>query len=503
MSLANLPGVTLSDRPTMKIAPVRPAKPSTAPEPEPRAGLRARLWLGCIAGGAAAGFGSLWVLGTRVTPGAVDTAQLLAWLSGVAFVSVLIGLALAAWLDHHVVGQLRIMVRALRTGRVSELRGLPAGGGWGELGDLAEEIQSALSRLRTVGHAAEEIEQLRGQLAAMQLAADRWLASETWEAPAISGGALAELNEALARGFARRAVVDEQNRDAAQQVAGELSAAIADAQESATQAERGFVEATAMLTTVRELQRLSGELQNSLDQLGAAPTPASDGDAARAAIEELVEASQASVDSIGRAMLRVHDVSAQVQTLSNRATLIAIQAVSAPAREGAVADENAGELKQLAQDVRAITDRTAMFADDIDLAVTDAMETMAAARARALQRLEGAGVTTPAPGRERAYDDAQRLLERVREMVQDAARKGERLSAAGERTSRAAERLSRRVETEAGEAAAMHVRLTPVGDAASAAPPAAGLRLMSVETAAEPSAIAPPARPSREEEGRP
>ena len=53
MSLANLPGVTLSDRPTMKIAPVRPAKPSNAPEPEPRAGLRARLWLGCIAGGAA------------------------------------------------------------------------------------------------------------------------------------------------------------------------------------------------------------------------------------------------------------------------------------------------------------------------------------------------------------------------------------------------------------------------------------------------------------------
>ena len=138
-------------------------------------------------------------------------------------------------------------------------------------------------------------------------------------------------------------------------MAGELTAAIADAQESATQAERGFVEATAMLTTVRELQRLSGELQNSLDQLGAAPAPASDGDAARAAIEELVEASQASVDSIGRAMLRVHDVSAQVQTLSNRATLIAIQAVSAPAREGVGAAEKPGAHKAHAQGVRAST----------------------------------------------------------------------------------------------------------------------------------------------------
>ncbi len=486
----------------MKIAPVRPAKPVSSPEPEPRAGLRARLWLGCVAGGAAAGLGSLWVMGTRITPGAVDTAQLLAWLSGVAFVAVLAGLALAAWLDHHVVGQLRILLRALRTGRVSELRGLPSGGGWGELGDLAEEVQSTLTRMRTVGHAAEEIEQLRGQLAAMQLAADRWLASETWEAPAIPTGALAELNDTLARGFARRAVVDEQNRDAAQQVAGELAAALADAQESATQAERGFVEATAMLTTVRELQRLSGELQAALDQLGATAAPSSDGQAARAAIEELVDASQESVQSIGRAMLRVHDVSAQVQSLSNRATLIAIQAVSAPAREGAAADENAVELKQLAQDVRAITDRTATFADDIDLAVTDAMETMAAARARALQKLDVAGVTAPPAGRERTYDDAQRLLERVREMVQDAARKGERLSAAGERTSRAAERLSRRVEAEAGEAAAMRVRLTPTGEAAPATP-AAGLRLLPVENTAEPPANDAPARGTREEEGRP
>ena len=70
-------------------------------------------------------------------------------------------------------------------------------------------------------------------------------------------------------------------------MAGRLSAAIADAQESATQAERGFVEATAMLTTVRELQRLSGELQNALDQLARRPRRARTNDAARGAIEEL------------------------------------------------------------------------------------------------------------------------------------------------------------------------------------------------------------------------
>ena len=54
---------------------------------------------------------------------------------------------------------------------------------------------------------------------------------------------------------------------------------------------------------------------------------------------------------------------------------------------------------------------------------------------------------------------ALRLLERVREMVQDAAAKGERLSAAGERASRAAERLVRRLEEEAGTLDGLAMRL--------------------------------------------
>lgn len=479
-------------------------RPASSAQAEPRAGLRLRLWLGCLAGGAIAGFGSLWVLGTRVNPGAVDPAELLAWLSGVAFLAVLSGLLLAAWLDHHIVGQLRVMVRALQTGRVSELRGLPSSSGWGELGDLSEAVQDLLTRQRTASRAAEEVEQLRGQLAAMQLAADRWITTETWDAPVIEHGALAELNEALSRGFTRRANVDDQNRDAAAQVAQELAAALADAQESATQAERGFVEATAMLTTVRELQRLSTELQVPLDLLAQPGAVHANGGVpgAREALEELVEASQSSVGAIGRAMLRVHDVAGEVQTLSNRATLIAIQAVSAGAREaGTAGDEIAAELKQLARDVREITDRTASFAQDIEMAVTEAAQHMGGARARALARLEAAPAIPNVPGRERASDDAQRLLERVREMVQDATRKGERLSAAGERTSRAAERLSRRVEAEASEAAAMHVRLKPVGEAAAPSP--AGLRLIPIET--QSSAPVPPAerRLSREDEGRP
>jgi hypothetical protein len=150
---------------------------------------------------------------------------------------------------------------------------------------------------------------------------------------------------------------------------------------------------------------------------------------------------------------------------------VAIHAVSGSRATSAGDDDDvAVELKQLVRDVREATDRTAQFAIEIEAAVAEAGQRMHAARERAVTRLEErAPAVTPASGT-RAYDDAQRLLERVREMVQDAARKGERLSAAGERASRAAERLSRRVSEESTEAQALAMRLQPVGtDAGGAA----------------------------------
>ena len=45
------------------------------------------------------------------------------------------------------------------------------------------------------------------------------------------------------------------------EIAAELERSLGDARESTEQAERGFVEATSLLTTVRELQRLESELR--------------------------------------------------------------------------------------------------------------------------------------------------------------------------------------------------------------------------------------------------
>ena len=54
-------------------------------------------------------------------------------------------------------------------------------------------------------------------------------------------------------------------------------------------------------------------------------------------------------------------------------------------------------------------------------------------------------------------------VERLREMVQDAARKGERMSESQEKVSSAVQRVSRRIEEEARDIEGLVARLTPMG----------------------------------------
>ncbi len=478
--------------------------------PEPRElreaslSLKLRIWAACIASGAVAGLGSLWVLGTHGGPG-VGAAALVGWLSGVAFASVVTGFLMAMWLDHHVVGQLRGLLRGVHTGRVGELRGLPAASGWGELSELAESLQAILATQRRSSRAYEELETTRKQMTVLQEALEHWVREESWVAPALEEGALADLADTLGNGLSRRHAVEQQNREVAEQVARELVVSLADAQESAEQSERGFVEATALLTTVRELQRLSGELTTSLDALGTSPPTtepagASARESAREALEELITASAGSVDSLGRGLMRVQDIHEQVQTIANRATLIAIQVLTGDRRSEPLGESVAQDLKRLAQEVREATDRTSGFALDIESAVAEASERMGGVRERALAKLEALPETSsvPVPITSRSYDDAQRLLERVREMVQDAARKGERLPAAGERASRAAERLTRRLDDEGSEAEALVLRLTPVHARSLPPVPARGLRLIAEERSNRPAAADESASPNDE-----
>jgi methyl-accepting chemotaxis protein len=214
---------------------------------------------------------------------------------------------------------------------------------------------------------------------------------------------------------------------------------------------------------------------------------------ARQVLEALVAASFASVESLGRGLLRVQDVSDQVQRLANRATLIAIQSLAGTNDPATFGDE----LKALAREVRDATDRTQQFAKDIEVAVAEADARMREAREHALARLEmpgpvpGTGAPAPAPAPAPGAD-LQRLLERVLEMVKDASAKGERVSTASERASSVAERLARRLDGSASDAEALVVRLAPVGEPAVPAPstgtPAQGLRLVDEEAAPKPDA---------------
>ena len=478
--------LTLSPLSLLEEAVLRDTTRSSGP------GLKLRLWLGCIMGGLFAGLGSLWVLGTHAPPGTEAGPSLLGWLSGVAFGAIVMGVVFALYLDHHIAGHLRGLLAGVRSGRVAELRGLPAASGWGELSDLGDALQDLLNRQRSTGRAGVQLEQQRLQLEALRSAIERWQVTETWDAPALHDGEVAAIADRLGHALQRRAAIDDQNREAARLVATELGGVLADAQESAEQTERGFVEATALMTTVRELQRLSAELTTVLAAATTAPAPAAAigpavGEAARAALEELVAASGGSVEALGRGLLRVQDVADQVQRLANRATLIAIQAISAGG-DAALADE----LKQLARDVREATDRTTQYAMDIEGTVAEAGAIMRAAREGAIARLDAvasAPADNGAPAKPtRAMEDASRLLERVREMVQDAASKGERLSASGERTSRVAERLARRLDSGAADAEALAVRLAPVGEEPEATP---GLRLLAREDRAMPPADDP------------
>jgi methyl-accepting chemotaxis protein len=448
------------------------------------AGLRLRLWLACLGGALVAAGGIWWVIGTQTGPGArVDLALVVSWLGAVAGLALIVGAALALWLDRGIVVHARGVTQALATQQVAQLRGLPAASGWGELSTLTQQVQQLLSRQRHMERATEELGLLRDQLSGLRESLERWSAEERWVELRLEGGPAAPAIDALNRGLRRWDEVREQNLDAARQVASEMERALATARESAEQSERGFVEATALLTTVRELQRLSQDLGQSV--LGRTTTPleaqAAVAAAARQAIEALIEGSTRSVDHLARSLRKVEEISDQVPLLANRATLIALNSTLGSAATMS-SSELTEETRRLVKEIRTTVERSAALTRELETEVAAAGAQMRNVRERVSQQLEGLQQPSASP---RAVEEVSRLLDRVREMIQDATRKGERLSATGERASRAAEGLTRALESDAREMAGLIARLGPTGPEQKMTKPvedtpsrASGLRLL-------------------------
>jgi len=470
---------------------------TVTPEPEPRTpaptgrrrrGLVARVWIACLGGAlaAAAGLGTvmsaLWV-----SPQVTDPRALVVAVGGAAALGLVVAALLALWLSRGLSVGLRHLERGLDAGHLPESAGaIPQ---WGELDGVTARARAILTSHRQLARTASDFQLTRLEVTRLSEAVERWLASERWEPMTPQAGILVPLADALNRGFLRHDEVGAQNREAARLVREELMQAVGEARASAESAEHGFVEATALLTTVREISRLSQELQQTaLGARGATQAPAQERwrDRAAQTLEELIGVSGESVEHLGNGLLKVQEIATQVQLLSNRATLIALNAVVSTGRPAPrdSADPWAAELKQLARDVRDATERVAKLSSDIEQDVRAANERMREVREHTLSRLGDVGGPEVAPAAEPVAGDVRRLSDRLREMVQDAARKGERLSEAGERASRSAERLMRRLDDGSRDMEGLLVRLSPPAQSSGISPSSQRLTLIERERAA-------------------
>jgi len=465
----------------------KPDQGKDAPmELKPSAGLRLRIWVACLGGALVAAGGGWWVIATRLGPITTDLASFVTWLAAVGGIAILVGAALGFWLDLELVANVRGLARAVASRQVALLRGLPASTGWGEVSQLTQQLQQLLARSRDAERAAEELGLTRDQLGVLREALEQWAESERWSELRAETGPAATVVEALNRGLRRLDDVREQNLEAARQIGTEMERALEAARGSAEQAERGFVEATALLTTVRELQRLGQELGQAVNQPGASAADPRRGPAvaAREAIEELVTASSEAVEHLASGMGKVEEIAAQVPVLANRATLIALNSTLG---ERVASDADiAEETRRLVIDIRTTVDRTSQLARELTAEVAAASSRMRGAREHVASRLEAMDRREETPPT--AVQDMVRLLERIREMVQDATRKGERLSATGERASRSAEALLRMLETESRELAGLVARLSPLAasESSSESPKSHGLRLLGEEQTPNP-----------------
>jgi hypothetical protein len=362
-----------------------------------------------------------------------------------------------AWIRGTLVRQLRVLERAMSSGRLTDLRGLPVGGGWGELSGLADAVAAFLARQSELERDATDLAALRATLATLATTARAWADDEhtpDWgAAPALPpSGDVAPLVAALGLAAAR---IDERWREAGA-VSGLVRESVDDAlartSTAASTAERQFVESTSLLTVLRELRRWSGEVAQGAEALSnAANEPVARPVDPRAAEAQLaartaLDVAGASIANAALVVRHARELGDESDAWHDAAPLAALETAAAALGED---PSRADDLAPLADAVvalvaatRAVKARAAALArrTDDDLARLRADGAAIEARLAALVSL---ATPTPepavAPERsarvEQAWTASKRAIDRVQEMLREALARAEKLVKESERTS--------------------------------------------------------------------
>jgi len=404
--------------------------------------------------------------------------------------------ALVAWLRIRktVVAPLDALTDALAGGRPPEPGSIPAGDGTDELARLAEQVDEATRRRRRLDADAEELAALHACLD--RLAADVAAWSERDEPRALDGApdpdALPEAVRPLVAGLRDAAQHLERRAGEARTVAGLVRETVDEARargESVTGgAERQFVEATSLLTVLRELRRWAGELAPALDALRAAAAVRVGDDGAGGArwshlLDEALEGDVRPLATAERAAHRLGTSAEDVLLLGAQARLARIEAAAAALAGVPEAAPFVDALETFGRDTAALSERMAELerATRDDLAA--ARDELAGLRLRLADAARELAHVAEHPGLAggpvvpRGVDPAvaaKRALDRVHEMVSEALTRGEKLVQQAERTSSEALRAADGVKTALDELDGYRARLAPqpASDAEAAAPPA-------------------------------
>lgn len=381
-----------------------------------------------------------WPEGRWVIVGAVGlVTALFAWL----------------WLRRTHVRRLELLARALETGHGPDRGTGPAdeGGGFGELSGIAELVGASLHRHRQLERDLGELIALRAAIDDVTRVLGTW--AETEQPPEIpapaAGGPSDVARERAPRLLAALGRAADQVSARAREawtVTGLVRDTVHDAvrrSEGVTAAaERQFVEATSLLTVLRELRRWGGELGAGLESRAAgqrseaaAVEAAATAARGRGLLLEVETAAGAPLEAASATASRLAQAVAFHRTVEGEARIAAIEAAAASLVGVEHATELAQSLTTLTRDLVRAREQARGLERETEAGIVAAARELARLRALLAQAVAAFEEVRTAASGDAAVTTAaaRRALDRMHEMMGEALARGEKLVQQAERTS--------------------------------------------------------------------